>query len=104
MLEIHVPSNTLKKRQRRLQRILFCVWLVAAFGPSFFARQLNFDIGGSPFHFWMASQGSILVFIAIVAVYAGLMNRWEAQDTAATPAPSSPQDPLASKPKPGGPV
>lgn len=98
MDDAHPPSSTLKKRQRRLQRVLFCVWLLAAFGPSFFARQLSFEIGGSPFHFWMASQGSILVFMAIVAVYAGLMNHWEAQEALAPPQP--PHDQLASKPKP----
>jgi uncharacterized membrane protein len=30
----------------------------------------------------MAAQGSVLVFVAIVVVYAWLMNRWEAQEVA----------------------
>lgn len=80
MPEIHHPSPALKKRQRILQCVLLCVWLLAGFGPSFFAREFDFEILGSPFHFWMAAQGSILMFMGIVALYAWLMNRWEAQD------------------------
>jgi putative solute:sodium symporter small subunit len=31
----------------------------------------------------MAAQGSILLFICIVVIYAWLMNRWEAQEAVA---------------------
>jgi putative solute:sodium symporter small subunit len=82
MLEIHRPSLALKKRQRSLQWVLLCVWLLASFGPSYFARDLDFEVFGAPFHFWMAAQGSVLIFMGIVALYAWLMNRWEAQDAA----------------------
>jgi putative solute:sodium symporter small subunit len=74
------PSPTLRSRQKRLTAVVLGVWLLASFGPSFFARELAFEVLGSPFYFWMAAQGSILVFIAIVVVYAVLMNHWEAQD------------------------
>jgi putative solute:sodium symporter small subunit len=30
----------------------------------------------------MAAQGSVLIFMGIVALYAWLMNRWETQDAA----------------------
>jgi len=40
-------------------------------------------VGGWPLYFWMAAQGSILLFICIVVIYAWLMNRWEAQEVAA---------------------
>lgn len=91
MPEASHPSRALKKRQRVLQLVLLFVWLVAGFGPSFFARDLNFEVWGSPFHFWMAAQGSVLIFIAIVALYAWLMNRWEAQDMATPSQPSAPE-------------
>lgn len=75
-------SPALQKRQRRLTIVLLLVWVATSFGPAFFARQLSFEVWGWPFHFWMAAQGSILIFLAIVVVYAWLMNRWEAQETA----------------------
>lgn len=58
------------------------VWLCTSFGPSFFARDLAIEIHGWPLYFWMAAQGSLLIFMAIVVVYAWLMNRWEAEEGA----------------------
>lgn len=90
MSEMHVPSTALKKRQRRLKLSLLALWLVVSFGPTYWARTLSFEVWGWPFHFWMAAQGSILVFLTIVVVYAWLMNRWEAQEAAAGSPVSAP--------------
>ncbi len=73
------PSVALRQRQKRLTAALLLVWMLASFGPAFVTHELDFEVLGSPFHFWMAAQGSILVFIAIVVIYAALMNHWEAQ-------------------------
>jgi putative solute:sodium symporter small subunit len=43
------------------------------------------DVNGWPLYFWMAAQGSVLVFVAIVVLYAWLMNRWEAEEAANMP-------------------
>lgn len=75
-------SPRIKKRQRWLTGLLLGVWLLTSFGPSFFARELSFQLWGWPIHFWMAAQGSILLFMFIVVLYAWLMNRWEAQEAA----------------------
>ena len=82
MPEIHTPSAALKKRQNRLKWTLLSIWLLTSFGPGFFARDLAIDIQGWPLYFWMAAQGSLLVFMAIVVIYACLMNRWEAEEVA----------------------
>jgi putative solute:sodium symporter small subunit len=82
MSEVHIPSPALKKRQRRLVLTLLTVWACTSFGPAFFARDLSFEVLGWPLHFWMAAQGTLVVFLAVVVVYAWLMNRWEAQDMA----------------------
>jgi putative solute:sodium symporter small subunit len=71
------------QKKRILTAVLLLVWLLISFGPSFFARDLSVIIGGWPLYFWMAAQGSILLFICIVVIYAWLMNRWEAQEAAA---------------------
>ena len=70
-------------KKRILTAVLLMVWLLVSFGPSFFARDLSVIVRGWPLYFWMAAQGSILLFICIVVVYAWLMNRWEAQEAAA---------------------
>jgi putative solute:sodium symporter small subunit len=70
------------QKKRILTAVLLLVWLLVSFGPSFFARDLSVVIGSWPLYFWMAAQGSVLVFICIVVIYAWLMNRWEAQEAA----------------------
>jgi len=74
---------TFLQKKRILTAVLLLVWLLVSFGPSFFARDLSVMVGGWPLYFWMAAQGSILLFICIVVIYAWLMNRWEAQEAAA---------------------
>lgn len=54
---------------------LMLVWFVVSFVVVFFARDLNFQFLGWPFSFWMAAQGSLLVYVALVAIYAWAMNR-----------------------------
>lgn len=51
---------------------LLGVWFVAGYVLSIvLAEPLNgFSMGGIPFGFWMAQQGSIFVFIALVLIYA----------------------------------
>jgi cation/acetate symporter len=56
---------------------LLALWFVASFGLVFFAHDLQFVVAGWPIGFWFAAQGSVLVFIAIVAVFAWWTNRQE---------------------------
>ncbi len=72
-------SSKLRFRKRVLTAALLCLWLSVNFVLPFFARDLSFTVWGWPLHFWLASQGSVMVFLAIVTVYAWLVNRWEAQ-------------------------
>ena len=70
-----------KKRQaywRRNLRVigwLLGVWFVVTFVAAYFARDLDFDFFGWPFGFWVAGQGALLVYVAIVGFYARYMNR-----------------------------
>ena len=69
---------------RRLRAALLALWLAVSFGGAFFARDLNQTVAGWTLNFWLLAQGSVLVFIGIVMVYAWYMNRAEqAQKTAA---------------------
>ncbi len=62
---------------RRLTAGLLLAWALVAFAPVFFARELSVELFGWPLGFWLASQGALLAFCAIVIVYARLMNRAE---------------------------
>ena len=61
---------------RRIAALL-AVWAVVAFGLSIFlAPTLNaVSLGGIPLGFWMAQQGSILVFVVLILIYAWTSDR-----------------------------
>ena len=76
----NVP-NTIKREAASavwVRATLLFVWVFASFGLAFFARDLGQTVAGWPLNFWLAAQGSVLVFIGIVVVYAWWMNRHEA--------------------------
>lgn len=63
----------------RLSVALMVVWGLVSFVLPFYARELNFMFLGWPFSFWMTAQGAILVYLAIVGIYAYRMNRLDDQ-------------------------
>lgn len=67
------------KRNIRLVAKLMCVWFAVSLGAGvLFADWLDqFTIPGTGFKlgFWFAQQGSILTFIALIAIYAWRMNK-----------------------------
>ncbi|MRD45960.1 DUF4212 domain-containing protein [Caenimonas koreensis] len=88
-----VEPQALEKHDPRvlaLKAALLAVWAVVSFGVCFFARDLAFSVGPWPFGFWMAAQGAVLVFIAIVAIYAMVMKRLAPEDS--LPTRGSPPD------------
>jgi putative solute:sodium symporter small subunit len=59
--------------------ILVGVWFFASFGMGIIVVDFldEFAFMGFPFGFWMAQQGSIVVFLIIIAIYAIVMNRMD---------------------------
>lgn len=62
-----------------LQLGLLLVWFVASFGVVFFANSLQQIVADWPVSYWFAAQGSVLVFIGVVAVFAWFANRRDRQ-------------------------
>ncbi len=63
------------QKNLNITAVLLAVWFVVTFVVGFFARDLNFTFFGWPFSFWMASQGSLIVYVAIIWYYAHYMNK-----------------------------
>ncbi len=63
------------RRNLRIIGVLLFVWFGVTFVAAYFARDLAFDFFGWPFGFWVAGQGALLVYVAIVGFYARYMNR-----------------------------
>ncbi|MEP7329979.1 MAG: DUF4212 domain-containing protein [Betaproteobacteria bacterium] len=63
------------KRNLRITAILLSIWFVVTFVMGFFARDLNeINFFGWPLAFYMAAQGSLIVYVIIIWYYARYMN------------------------------
>lgn len=75
-----------------LRAVLLILWFLASFGVAFFARDLGMVVAGWPLNFWWTAQGAVLVFIAVVMVYASYMNSTESDPaTAPSQQPAEPE-------------
>lgn len=63
------------RKTLNITAVLSSVWFVVTFVVSYFARDLSFYFFGWPFSFWMGAQGSLVVYVAIVWIYARRMNQ-----------------------------
>ncbi len=76
-------SHLLRQRQRQywfktlgLTGVLLCAWSVITFAVPFFSEQLNqYTVIGLPLGYLMGAQGSLLLYLVLIGVYAHLMNR-----------------------------
>jgi putative solute:sodium symporter small subunit len=58
----------------RITGLLLFIWFVVTYVVSFNARDLSFTFFGWPFSFWMGAQGSLVVYVLLIAYYAHYMN------------------------------
>ena len=55
--------------------ILLAIWFVVTFVEGWYARELNnVSFLGFPLGFYMSAQGSLIVYVVIIGVYARYMN------------------------------
>ena len=68
------------RRTRRLTMTLLAVWFGVTFAAIFFARELaGLTLFGWSVSFYMAAQGALLIYLAIVGIYALAMRVLEAR-------------------------
>ena len=84
------PPDLHDSRHLRLKGLLLLVWAVVSFGICFFARDLQWMVAGWPLAYWVASQGAVLVFMAIVVVYAVAMSHFEKENAQQADAAAAP--------------
>ncbi len=61
----------------RIMAVLLAIWAFVSYGLGIlWVEPLNrFQLGGFPLGFWFAQQGSIYVFVVLIAVYVVWMDR-----------------------------
>jgi len=63
---------------RRLTFGLILIWTVITFGLTWFAADLNdFSVFGFPLGFYMAAQGNLLIYLALIWFYNRRMRKVE---------------------------
>jgi putative solute:sodium symporter small subunit len=67
-------------RTKMLTGVLLAVWLGVNLLVPWFARDLNsVQAFGFPLGYWLAAEGSLLVYLLIIVVYVVAMDRLEAR-------------------------
>lgn len=65
-------------RTRRLTFGLILIWTVITFGLTWFAADLNdFSVFGFPLGFYMAAQGNLVIYLALIWFYNRRMRKVE---------------------------
>ncbi|NNE40177.1 MAG: DUF4212 domain-containing protein [Marinicaulis sp.] len=67
------------KENVKLLAILLSIWFAVSFGFGILLVDVlnQFSIGGFPLGFWFAQQGSIIVFVILIFVYAARISKIE---------------------------
>ena len=60
--------------------ILLAIWFVVTFVEAWFAKELNtMSFLGFPLGFYMSAQGSLIIYVVIIFIYARYMNNLDKQ-------------------------
>ena len=74
-MELSTRQREYWHRNLRTTGWLLALWFFVTFVLAYFARDLNFNFFGWPFSFYMAAQGSLIIYLLIIMYYARFMNR-----------------------------
>ncbi len=65
---------------RRLTAAVVAAWLALTLATAWFAPALNaVSVRGFPLGYWLAAQGALLAYVALIGVYVAAMDRIEAR-------------------------
>jgi putative solute:sodium symporter small subunit len=68
------------RKNLNLTMVLLAIWFVSTFVMGYFARELaTINFFGWPLSFYMAAQGSLIIYVIIIWVYARSMKRLDEQ-------------------------
>ncbi len=70
--------NLYWKKNIRLTIFTMVIWFIVTYVCAFFVKELNnIVILGFPFGYYMAAQGSLIVFVWLIFNYAFKMNKYD---------------------------
>jgi len=82
----HGAKKSFWARTKRLTQGLLLAWLLVNLLLPWFARDFDAPrVWGLPLAWWAASQGALLLYLALIVVYVVVMDRLEARYLAELP-------------------
>jgi putative solute:sodium symporter small subunit len=73
-----MDSNLYWRKTRSLTLVLLGIWVVITFGFPWFAQELNdFSLFGFPLGFYMAAQGTLVIYLFLIWIYNRRMRQLE---------------------------
>jgi putative solute:sodium symporter small subunit len=75
-LELSAKHHEYWRKNLFITAVLLLVWFVVTFVEGWYARELNnISFLGFPLGFYMSAQGSLIIYVVIIGIYAWYMNR-----------------------------
>ena len=75
-MELSAKHHEYWRKNLVITAVLLLVWFVVTFVEGWYARELNnISFLGFPLGFYMSAQGSLIIYVAIIGIYAWYMNR-----------------------------
>ena len=74
-MELSARHHEYWRRNLIITAVLLAIWFVATFVEAWYARELNqVTFLGFPLGFYMSAQGSLIIYVVIIFIYARYMN------------------------------
>lgn len=75
-MELSEKHHEYWRKNLRITGVLLSVWFVVTFVEAWFARDLNtMTFLGFPLGFYMSAQGSLIIYVALIGIYALMMQK-----------------------------
>ncbi len=75
-MELSAKHHEYWRKNLVITAILLAVWFIVTFVEAWFARELNtITFLGFPLGFYMSAQGSLVIYVVIIGIYAILMRK-----------------------------
>lgn len=79
-MELTAKHHEYWRKNLVITAVLLGIWFVATFVEAWYARELNqISFLGFPLGFYMSAQGSLIIYVVIIFVYARYMEKLDKQ-------------------------
>ena len=79
-MQLTERHNEYWRKNLVITAVLLLVWFIVTFVEAWFARELNtITFLGFPLGFYMSAQGSLIIYVVIIFIYARYMNNLDKQ-------------------------